>query len=58
MAPKRISLPVIQDATAPAAVRQEPRGSARNSGPARPEFKFQEDGAGPRPRWIRKRVLV
>ena len=34
----------------------EPKGDERTSGPARPEFKYQEDQAGPRPRWIRKRL--
>ena len=46
---KRISLPVIQP-------RVEPRGDERVSGPARPELKYREDEAGPRPRWIRKRL--
>lgn len=46
---KKISLPVIEP-------RSEARGAQRTSGPARPALKFQEDGAGPRPKWIRKRL--
>lgn len=46
---KRISLPVIEP-------RVEPRGEERTSGPARPALKFREDEAGPRPKWIRKRL--
>lgn len=46
---KKISLPVVEP-------RVELRGEERTSGPARPSLKFQEDGAGPRPRWIRKRL--
>ena len=46
---KRIELPVIEP-------RTEARGDERRSGPARPNLKFQEDQAGPRPRWIRKRL--
>jgi lipoic acid synthetase len=46
---KKISLPVIEP-------RVEPRGNERVSGPARPTLKFQEDAAGPRPRWIKKRL--
>lgn len=32
--------------------------SERNSGPARPSLKFQPDEAGPRPKWIRKRLTL
>ncbi len=46
---KKISLPVIEP-------RVEARGEDRVSGPARPALKFQEDAAGPRPKWIRKRL--
>jgi lipoic acid synthetase len=46
---KRISLPIIEP-------RVEPRGDERVSGPARPDLKFREDEAGPRPKWIRKRL--
>jgi lipoic acid synthetase len=46
---KKISLPVIEP-------RVEPRGDDRVSGPARPTLKYQEDAAGPRPRWIKKRL--
>ena len=46
---KRISLPIIEP-------RVEPRGDARISGPARPDLKYREDEAGPRPKWIRKRL--
>ena len=46
---KRIALPVIEP-------RVEPRGDERVSGPARPDLKFKEDEAGPRPKWIRKRL--
>lgn len=46
---KRIALPVIEP-------RVEPRGDERNSGPARRALQHQEDEAGPRPRWIRKRL--
>lgn len=46
---KRIELPVIEP-------RVEARGDDRKSGPARPNLKFQEDQAGPRPKWIRKRL--
>jgi lipoic acid synthetase len=59
---KSISLPVIQpseQAATPAIaphVRQEARGDDRVSGPARPDLKFREDEAGPRPRWIRKKL--
>ena len=46
---KRISLPVIEP-------RNEAQGTDRKSGPARPDLKFKEDEAGPRPKWIRKRL--
>lgn len=46
---KRISLPIIEP-------RVEARGEQRVSGPARPDLKFREDEAGPRPKWIRKRL--
>lgn len=46
---KRVSLPVIQP-------RNEARGEDRVSGPARPALKYQEDQAGPRPKWIRMRL--
>ncbi len=46
---KRIKLPILEP-------RIEARGEDRKSGPARKEFKFKEDEAGPRPRWIRKRL--
>lgn len=43
----------------PLANRQpEAPQSERNSGPARPNLKFQPDEAGPRPRWIRKRLTL
>lgn len=56
MSSKRISLPVLNQDAVLENVRNEARGDARRSGPARPEHKFQEDGAGPRPKWIRKRI--
>lgn len=46
---KRIPLPVVEP-------RVEPKGEDRNSGPARRDLRFQEDEAGPRPKWIRKRL--
>ncbi len=46
---KRISLPIIEP-------RVEARGDERVSGPARPDLKFREDEAGPRPKWIRMRM--
>ncbi len=46
---KKITLPVVEP-------RVEPKGDERTSGPARPNLKFQEDAAGPRPKWIRKRL--
>ena len=46
---KEIKLPILEP-------RVEKRGDERVSGPARPEFKYREDEAGPRPRWIRKRL--
>ena len=46
---KRISLPIIEP-------RQEARGDDRRSGPARPEYQHLDDEAGPRPKWIRKRL--
>lgn len=46
---KRIELPVIEP-------RVEPKGDGRVSGPARRDLKFKEDEAGPRPKWIRKRL--
>lgn len=56
---KSISLPILSDQLPVPQrdeLRIEPKGDARTSGPARPEFKYQEDEAGPRPRWIRKRL--
>lgn len=55
MSEKSISLPILNPAV-PQEVRIEPKGDARNSGPARPDLKHQEDGAGARPKWIRKRI--
>ena len=46
---KKISRPVVEP-------RVEARGDDRNSGPARPDYRFREDEAGPRPKWIRKRM--
>ncbi|MEZ4461049.1 MAG: lipoyl synthase [bacterium] len=46
---KRIALPVVEP-------RIEPKGQERVSGPARGDLKFLEDEAGPRPKWIRKRL--
>jgi len=48
---KRISLPVVEP-------RVEARGAERNSGPARANLQHLEDEAGPRPRWIRKRLSL
>lgn len=48
---KKISLPVIEP-------RVEPRGESRTSGPARPNLQHLEDEAGPRPKWIRKRLSL
>src|SRR5699024_6289428 len=39
-------------------LQQEAPSSKRNSGPARPNLKFQPDEAGPRPRRIRKRLTL
>lgn len=36
----------------------EARQAERQSGPARPDLKFQPDEAGPRPQWIRKRLSL
>ncbi len=47
----KISLPVVTE-------KREPTGADRNSGPARPQYQNQPDTAGPRPRWIRKRVSM
>ena len=44
------------DPTSADRVRREPKGERRNSGPARRALKFRDDGAGPRPKWIRKRI--
>lgn len=38
--------------------RREPTGDNRVSGPARPQFQNLPDDAGPRPKWIRKRVSM
>lgn len=38
--------------------RREPTGDQRVSGPARPQFQNLPDDAGPRPKWIRKRVSM
>lgn len=46
---KKISLPIIEP-------RVEARGDDRISGPARPDLKYKEDEAGPRPKWIRMRM--
>ena len=57
MPSKRIALPMVDSAASlDPRTRAEPAGAARISGPARPDLKYQEDGAGPRPRWIRKRI--
>lgn len=53
---KRIELPIVNSEYQDPRVRVEPASSDRTSGPARPSLKFQEDAAGPRPRWIRKRI--
>ncbi len=56
---KRIALPIVNptyEVPNRDELRVEPKGDERTSGPARPEFKYQEDQAGPRPRWIRKRL--
>ena len=56
---KRIALPIVNptyEVPNREELRVEPKGDERTSGPARPEFKYQEDQAGPRPRWIRKRL--
>lgn len=46
----KIPLPILE--------KREPTGDDRVSGPARPQHKHQPDEAGPRPRWIRKRVSM
>lgn len=38
--------------------KREPTGADRRSGPARPQHQNLPDAAGPRPRWIRKRVSM
>jgi lipoyl synthase len=48
---KRISLPIVEP-------REEARGESRRSGPARPQHKFLDDDAGPRPKWIRTRLSL
>ena len=48
---KKISLPVVNE-------KREPTGADRISGPARPQYQNQPNEAGPRPRWIRKRVSM
>ncbi|MBA2664162.1 MAG: lipoyl synthase [Bradymonadaceae bacterium] len=48
---EKISLPIAT--RAPEAPQSE-----RVSGPSRPALKFQPDEAGPRPRWIRKRLTL
>lgn len=55
MSKQSISLPILNPAF-PEEVRIEPKGEERTSGPARPDLKHQEDGAGKRPKWIRKRI--
>ena len=55
MTQSSITLPILNPAFAEE-IRVEPKGAARTSGPARPDLKHQEDGAGKRPRWIRKRL--
>ncbi len=55
MAKERISLPILNPSY-PEEVRVEKKGEQRTSGPARPDLKHQEDGAGKRPKWIRKRI--
>ncbi len=51
MSKKKISLPLANR-------QPEAPQSERNSGPARPKWKFQPDEAGPRPKWIRKRLSL
>lgn len=53
---KSISLPIVNTEYSDPRVRVEAKGSERVSGPARPTLKYQDDGAGPRPKWIRKRI--
>ncbi|QDG50057.1 lipoyl synthase [Persicimonas caeni] len=48
---KKISLPVVNES-------REPTGADRISGPARPQYQNLPNEAGPRPRWIRKRVSM
>lgn len=48
---KKISLPLLNQ-------KREPTGADRVSGPARPQYQHLPDEAGPRPRWIRKRVSM
>ncbi len=48
---KKISLPVVNQ-------KREPTGADRISGPARPQYQNLPNEAGPRPRWIRKRVSM
>lgn len=48
---KKISLPLANR-------QPEAPQSERNSGPARPALKFRPDEAGPRPKWIRKRLTL
>ena len=64
MTSKSISLPVLSPSDSSSAhvaeldprTRVEARGQERVSGPARPDLKHQDDQAGPRPKWIRKRI--
>ena len=48
---KKISLPLANR-------QPEAPQSERTSGPARPNLKFRPDEAGPRPKWIRKRLTL
>ncbi len=51
MPKKKISLPLANR-------QPEAPQSERNSGPARPQWKFKPDQAGPRPKWIRTRLRM
>jgi len=53
---QKVDASFIRELNAPA--KREPTGADRVSGPARRVLQNQPDEAGPRPKWIRKRVSM
>lgn len=53
---QKVDSSFIKELNAPR--KREPTGADRVSGPARKKHQNLPDGAGPRPRWIRKRVSM